>query len=347
MGNKRNLILVIIAVVLAGLMYLQFRTWRNFDWAIFWSQTRKLSLFHILAGTVLIYLAYVMRAIRWKIFLRPVRPNASAWGLVAPTIIGFASLAVLGRPGELVRPYLIGRKEKLTLSSQIGVWTVERIFDVGAFTLLLVSAIFLTQSMAALPYSGAFRKAGVLLIFGSIAATISALAVHWKGEAFADWISRKFSRRPSDLGHTLALRIREFRSGLNTIHGVVSFLQLTAVSVAMWYTIALAYRQVTQAYATPLLDIPVSQLYLLMASSMAGSVIALPGVGGGSQLATMGVLDKVFGVPHELAFSCGLMLWIVSFVSAIPIGLFLAHRERLSLRALSQEVAQEETSTAA
>ncbi len=33
--------------------------------------------FHILHGIALIYIGYALRALRWKIFLRPVRPEAS------------------------------------------------------------------------------------------------------------------------------------------------------------------------------------------------------------------------------------------------------------------------------
>ena len=68
---------------------------------------------------------------------------------------------------------------------------------------------------------------------------------------------------------------------------------------------------------------------------MVGSVIQLPGVGGGSQLATIAALEHIFDVPKELAASCGIMLWLVTFVAVIPVGLLLAHRERLSLRKLS------------
>jgi hypothetical protein len=74
---------------------------------------------------------------------------------------------------------------------------------------------------------------------------------------------------------------------------------------------------------------------------MVGSVIQLPGVGGGSQLATIAALEHIFGVTRELAASCGIMMWLVTFVAVIPIGLLLAHRERLSLRKLSQESHQE------
>ena len=64
-------------------------------------------------------------------------------------MIGFTGLALLGRPGELIRPYLIARRESLPFASQVAVWTVERIFDVGGFTVLLVAGIFLPSKLRA------------------------------------------------------------------------------------------------------------------------------------------------------------------------------------------------------
>jgi hypothetical protein len=79
-----------------------------------------------------------------------------------------------------------------------------------------------------------------------------------------------------------------------------------------------------------------------MGSSMVGSMIQLPGVGGGSQLATIATLEHVFDAPHELAASCGILLWLVTFIAVVPLGLILAHRERLSLRKVAEESRQEE-----
>ena len=55
--------------------------------------------------------------------------------------------------------------------------------------------------------------------------------------------------------------------------------------------IALAYREVTHAYGPALGHMTVSKVLLLMGSSMLGSLIQLPGVGGGSQLATISALQ--------------------------------------------------------
>jgi uncharacterized protein (TIRG00374 family) len=342
MDRKRILLYAFFAIVLAVLVYFQFRTWRNFDWVTFWSQTGHVNLWHIFHAVTLIYLGYVMRAIRWKIFLQPVRKDASSLRLVPPTVIGFTGLALLGRPGELIRPYLIARRYDLPFSSQLAVWTVERIFDIGAFTFLLVLAAFLATAPRRLTYYGNFREAALFFLALAIGLILAAVAVSRSGEMLAAWVERRFSHLAANLGHRIAMRIREFRVGLNTIRGPMSFFLLSLVSVVMWCMIAVAYKEVTHSYDTPSLEIPQSQVLLLMGSSMVGSLIQLPGVGGGSQLATIAMLEYVFDVPHELAASCGIMLWIVTFLAVVPLGLGLAHRERLSLRKLSAESHREE-----
>lgn len=343
MKNKRYLIYALVAVALVALFYLQFRTWRRFDWATFLNQTAKVDLKSVLMGVLLTYFAYVLRAVRWRIFLRPVK-QTTARHLLAPTIVGFTGLSLLGRPGEIIRPYLIARKESLSFSSQLAVWTVERIFDIGGFAVLLISSIFLAPSLRGLPYYSRFRTGGLFLILLVVGLAIAAIAISRAGERIASALERTFTGHASGLGHKLAARVREFRGGLNTIHGVNEFLQLSVVSVFMWFMIALAYYSVTGSYEA--LHIRLSQVFLLMAASMIGSMVQLPGVGGGSQLATISTLQHVFGAAPELAASCGILLWMVTFMSIIPVGLLIAHRQNISLRGLSkasheQELAEE------
>jgi len=341
MIKKKYLAYAVVFLVLAVLVYLQFRTWQNFDWARF-RDTRPQKWPHLVHGIALIYLAYVARAIRWKIFLRPVRPKATTVSLLAPTVIGFTGLALLGRPGELIRPYLIARRQDLSFSSQLAVWAVERIFDIGAYTVLLVAAIFFASGPRALPLYSYFKRGGFLLTALVAGLVLGAMAVHWKGESIADWVESRFSHLAANLGHKIAARIREFRGGLDTIHGPLSLAALIAVSLAMWFMIIMAYQEVAYSYGVPVLNIRRSQVLVLMGASMIGSMVQLPGIGGGSQLATIAALQRIFDVPKELAASCGIMLWLVTFVAVVPVGLVLAHRERLSLRKLSAESAEAE-----
>lgn len=347
MERKRFIVYGVVVAVLGFLVYLQFRTWKNFDWATFWNQTGHVRdhKLYILSAIGLIYLAYVMRAIRWKVFLLPMR-QTSMKSLLSPTIVGFTGLALLGRAGEMIRPYLIARKVELPFSSQLAVWAVERIFDIGSFALILLSAIFIAQAPRQLAYYGRFRQAGLAIVVLVIALSLGAAVIRWKGETLANFIETRLSHLASGAGKKIALRIREFRGGLNTIHSASALVQLISVSIAMWAIIALAYWGVMHSYGDATLDRPISQVPLLMASSMVGSMIQLPGVGGGSQLATISTLEHVFAAPHELAASCGILLWLVTFVSVVPLGLVFAHRERLSLRKISKASHQEELDVA-
>jgi uncharacterized protein (TIRG00374 family) len=340
MDKKRILAYSVVFVILCVLVYLQYRHWQSFDWGTFWSQTHRIHKVHVLHAIALIYIGYVMRAIRWKIFLRPVRPKTKVADLVSPTLIGFTGLALLGRAGEFIRPYLIARRTDLPFSSQLAVWAVERIFDLGAFAVLIVLAVFLPSALPSIPhpeYYLRFREIGFFLIAAVAATTVAAVLIGRNGEATARWVEQRFSHLASNFGHKLAQKVREFGMGLNTIHGPWSLLWLSLVSVGMWYVIALSYKEVTHSYGVDALEIPVSQLLILMGSSMVGSMLQLPAVGGGSQMATIATLSSVFDVPPEMAASCGILLWLVTFAAVVPLGLLLSHHERLSLRKLSEE----------
>src|SRR5581483_2804779 len=126
-------------------------------------------------------------------------------------------------------------------------------------------------------------------------------------------------------------------------HDFISFFEITATSLAIWVLIASTYWLTLHSYPTLHNQIHATDVPLIMGASTLGSIIQLPGVGGGSQLAVIGILSSpIFGLGHELAVSAGIMLWIVTFVSVTPMGLFLAHREKLSLTRLSSESQKQE-----
>ena len=222
MDKKRILASTVVFLILAILLYLQYRHWQSFDWGTFWSQTHRINKVKVLRAIGWIYIGYILRALRWKIFLKPVRPKVKTMELVSPTLIGFTGLALLGRAGEFIRPYLIARRADLPFSSQLAVWTVERIFDIGAFTVLIVLAIFLPSALPAIPhpeYYRRFQEGGFFLVGIVLVTTLAAIVIRRSGDAVARWVEEKFGHLSSNFGHRLAQRVREFGAGLDTIHG--------------------------------------------------------------------------------------------------------------------------------
>jgi len=339
MTRKRIVISVIVVAALAGLVYLQFREWRHFDWGVFWDQTADTRKLYLLSAVCLIYATYLLRSLRWKVFLRPVC-HAPARGLIAPTIIGFTGLALLGRPGEFARPYLIARREGLSMSSQLAVWAVERIFDIGSFTVLMTIDIF-TMDFSGLPVLARHRHdfliAGVILIVLVFSLAGAAFLIRRNAVGVARFVERAFAAWAPKFAHHAEQKVFAFSEGLNTIHDFSSFLQVTGLSLLIWLLIAVTYRQVMHAYPSPLRELTVSNVVLIIGFSMVGSMVQLPAIGGGMQAATIGGLNHYFRVPNEMAVSCGIMLWLVCFMVVIPAGLSLAHREHLSFTKMSRE----------
>ena len=404
MNKKRILTTAIVLAILCVLVYFQVQHWRSFDWARFRSASRVEPL-HIAAAIGLIYLTYILRALRWKVFLEPVR-KTSTWGLVPPTFIGFTGLALLGRPGEFIRPYLIAKKEAQSFASQVGVWTVERIFDVGAFTVLMTVDVFSSSAIRVNPYLPKFRIASIALCAAVAAAAFIAFLIRTRGQKVARILCEFTAKFSTRLAHAVEQKVRAFGEGLNTISSAGSLFKLAAISLLIWFMIALSYREVAHSYpretleqGPPAVDVETADLanlpetagqpltadtvtslnaglqnkgyalreingdiwlfrqhkrikkvgdrphlanmdvphvLLLMGFSMIGSVVQLPAVGGGSQLAVISALQVIYGIPPELALSCGILLWLVTFMTCIPVGLVLAHQGHLSLRKLSK-----------
>ena len=78
-------------------------------------------------------MTYAIRAVRWRVLLSPLG-NASLWNCFVTTVVGFAVnfLVPSGRVGEIVRPYLLARKEGFQASSAFATIFIERILDLVA-----------------------------------------------------------------------------------------------------------------------------------------------------------------------------------------------------------------------
>jgi uncharacterized membrane protein YfcA len=71
--------------------------------------------------------------------------------------------------------------------------------------------------------------------------------------------------------------------------------------------------------------------------------VQLPGVGGGAQVGTITALTLLFGIPKELAVSAGLMVWLITSMGVIPVGLVYAKIEGISLGQLAERSEEAET----
>src|SRR5260370_32850369 len=89
------------------------------------------------------FLSYVGRAVRWEVMLRPLGRKLKIWKLTYDTAIGFTAVVLLGRAGELVRPYLISLSSGIPFFSPAAAWLVERMLHL--LVVLLLFGLALTR----------------------------------------------------------------------------------------------------------------------------------------------------------------------------------------------------------
>jgi uncharacterized membrane protein YbhN (UPF0104 family) len=340
MKSRKGIIWLALLVILALIVYTH-RDRVHFDWAMFWQQLRHIAWIHIAAGVALIYSTYWLRATRWSVFLSATK-KVSPFALVGPQFIGFTAVALFGRLADVIRPALVAKRVQLPVSTQIAVYTIERMFDLGAAAIIFSGALLFAPRD--LPHHEIFVHTGEISLAGTAFLAIFAVIIRVAGGAVASTVHTILRPISHSIADSVADKIRGFREGLNAISSAQDFLITAIISLAMWGLIGFAYVQTLHAFvSTPeLATISFSRTMLLMGASIGGSLLQLPIIGWFTQIAvTAAAMNAFYGAPIEAATACGALLLFVTFLSIIPAGLIAARINHVSLKSAATEATAE------
>jgi glycosyltransferase 2 family protein len=346
--TSRKYLLFLLAFLAVGYLVYKFRhaiTLEGFRWAMVVESLRHARISLLLLGVAAIYVCFAIRALRWMRLSRPL--GRTHFGNVyGATLMGFACVLLLGRAAEPVRPVLIAKKDSLSMPGMFGVYVLERVFDMTASALLAGFALlsferrgFAGQGRSVL--MGVARSAGVLLLAVLVASIAFLIYFRYHG---AGWLARKLreSRWRHGWRGRIVLLLEGFSEGLQGVRTWGDLGTLAFYTAVHWLLIALVYLWVIHAFPGKLAGLGFVGATLVLAFSMAGSALQLPGVGGGMQLAAFLVFTLIFGVEKEPAATASIMLWLVTFASCSLAGLPLLFREGWSMGELRRMARAEE-----
>ena len=342
-GLRRNQLifgLVVLAALIA--LFLWGRDRFHFDFGVFRSQLALADWRRIGVGAGCIYLGYVFRSVRWAYLLRH-NKKVPMLSLLGTQVMGFTAVALIGRVADPVRPYLVARKTGLPLSNQFAEYIVERLFDAGSTALLFSSAILLTAWFGVpgdLPHPELVKKAGYWGMALTLAGALFLVAVRFAGGAVATLLDGALSAVSKKVGHAVGNKIREFRTGLDTMRSFSDFGVVASLSVGMWLLIAAAYLETTKAFvASPeLASMTATKCILLMVVSGVTSIVQLPVIGWFTQIGLVAAaISSFFGAAPEAATACAATILLVTFLCIVPVGLIWAQFEHVSLRKVTVE----------
>ena len=335
---------IIGAVVLAALVGLVLwgRHRIHFDFADFWSQFVQADGRRIAIALACIYAGYVIRSVRWALLLRH-NQRVPVLSLIGTQVIGFTGVALIGRVADLVRPYLVSRRTGLPLASQIAVYIVERLFDMGSIAVIFSIALLQVPADVVqratdhlISHSGILSHTPVWLApflahyVGLLATLLGALflvAVRLSGTAVAAIFERTLGLVSKKLGAAVGSKIRSFQAGLDTMRSFSDFAVMAGLSLGMWALITTAYVQIMRAFvATPeLRNISFSTCVLLMVVSGSASVLQLPVIGWFTQIGIVAfAIADIVHVEAEPATACSATILLITFLSIVPVGLVWA-----------------------
>lgn len=338
-GFLRKLLLAALALgALAALAYHSRHKIHlgDFTWSRFIHAVSQANVWLLLLSVIAVYGAYALRSLRWQRLSRYIGPTGFL-DVYSATVMGFASIFILGRAGEPVRPLLLARKSRLSVASMFGVWVLERITDFGAAVALaalslLVFAEKLTDAGLNTDWVDNARAGGWLLL-GMLAAIVILMfyfRLHGAGV-----LQRSLHRWHGARGLKgwLAGIIAGFSEGLQAIRTPSDLLIAVIYTAAHWGLVTLTYLWIARAFASAFVqsDVTFPGAMLLLAVTLVGSVLQLPGVGGGAQVASFIGLTTIFGVEQEPAAAIAIVLWLITFAASIVVGVPLLIHEGLSM----------------
>ena len=329
-ASLRTLVAIVLAVALVAVFL------RNADLSHVWLAMRGARLDLLVAATVLTVVTFVIRAERWQYLLEPLGRTRFGSAFRA-TVIGFAASSVLpGRVGELLRPYLLARREGLSATATFATIIVERVFDLLAVLLLLGTYLVLFDPGMAARDSVVF--AGVRL-GGLIMAPVAlvALGVMYVLAGHPEWLQAALGMAerhlPARLAGLLASAARLFADGFGVLRRPARVAASLGWSLVLWLVICAETWMVARAFG---LQMPFVGSWLMLALLVVGVSLPTPGGVGGLHEAFRLGATAFFGADNDAAVGAAILLHATQFAPVTLMGLWYAAREGLDMRAMER-----------
>ena len=322
-----------VVVVLAIALFAWFL--RGVDLGAVAGEIRRARIDLLLLALVPLTVTYLTRSLRWQYLLEPIG-STHFRNTFRSTIIGFAAMAVLpARLGDVLRPYLLARREGLPVASTLATIVMERVLDLVTVLALLALYVLVLGGRETLPP----RLLGPLQTSATIAAAAAAalLALTWTFSTHPERIARLVLRSewilPARMAHALSGLARTFSEGFAVAREARALSLAMIWSFPVWLGIAGHAWLVARAFD---IRMPFAAAFLLQALLVIGVAMPTPGgIGGYHAMYRLGV-TAFFGAPDDAAVGAAIVAHATSLAPVVVIGFLFMVQDGLSLAGLQQ-----------
>jgi uncharacterized protein (TIRG00374 family) len=319
--------------LIVSIFFLSFAL-RGLDFEHFWETLRTANYWWLLPGIVVYFATVWVRTWRWRSMLEHLKPIPSA-RLFPIVVIGYMGNNVYpARAGEVLRSYVLRRKEGVPMSASLATVVLERLFD-GLVMLLFV---FATLPFAPLPEAYRWFVVIFSLLFGVALLTFLLLAARPRRFAtlYAYLVDRLLPAGWRPRVHGL---FDGFIVGLQALRSPRELLTILLTTILIWLGETLKYWFVMHAFP---FSVPFTVLMLMTAVvNLFTTIPSTPGYVGTFDAPGIAVLTQ-FGVPQAIATGYTLVLHIVLWLPITALGAFYMLRESVGWRDMERAAAIKE-----
>jgi uncharacterized protein (TIRG00374 family) len=272
---------------------------------------------------------YAIRAWRWQSLLGPLG-GARFRTAFRTTVIGFAATFLLpARVGEVLRPYLLARQERLDPAAAFATVIVERLLDLCTVLMLFALALF----VANVEVGPEIEAAGLIAAGASLVGLTGLFVLAGHPERLGRWAGQLARYLPERAAKLVSHLVQTFAEGLKVMRSPGHLAVAMAWSVPLWLSIALGILFVSWAF-----DLTISFVgsFLVVGYLAVGVAAPTPGATGGFHYMYLAAMTQFFRAPADAAGAAAVILHLVSFVPVTLVGLLFMWQDGLSLGGLRQ-----------
>ncbi|MGE3800887.1 MAG: YbhN family protein [Candidatus Kapaibacterium sp.] len=339
--------ILLITILLVGSLWYAVR---DVEWGKLWGAITEANLFWTFMVAVVVMLAHIARAERWRFFIADGR-KIHLMNAFSATVIGYFMNNIIPRSGEFVRPYTLARREGHSTSSLLATVVVERILDGITLLVILVGIIVIAGDELAelLRQIDGLRNLTPTDLIVRLAIPVGAvvlLLVLALGTRLGDWLVQLIRKvLPEKFGEKIEHLFEEFRAGAKFSGGWRGLLAVIFWSGIIWLGYILSLHCGVLAFGLNEsfgLDFGDSTV-LLGITAIGVAVAPTPGGFGVFHTFCRVTLVSLYGVPVEQAVAFAFVVHFAQYAASMIVGALMILREGVSLKsAFGAEKAFEE-----
>jgi uncharacterized protein (TIRG00374 family) len=322
---NRKAIWLIIAVAISG-----FFIWlalRGLKLDEVWAHIISANFYWLIPSIAVYFVAVWVRTWRWDYMLRPLK-HIPVRRLFPVVVIGYMGNNVYPfRAGEVLRSFVLYKREDIPMSASLATVVVERVFD-G-----LVMLIFVFVALPLSPIPGDNASVRNLVFIASIAFFIAMIlffilaSMPKRFHALAEWGLGLTGRLLTDKSKSQILGMLDnFLSGLESLRSFRNVMMIFFTSIIIWLLETVKYWFVMHAF-----DFQVSFFALMLMNGVVNLATTLPSAPG-----YVGTFDtpgiqvlQLYGIPKEIAAAYTLVLHAALWFPITALGAYYMIREGL------------------